>query len=306
MRKIYAIGETVFDIIFKDSKPVEAKAGGSMLNAAVSLGRLGVPVSMITEYSNDNVGNSIDIFLKENGVNTDFVSRFDDGRTPLALAFLDNDKNAKYSFYKLYPKDRLLNGFPEVKKDDIVLFGSLYAIAKEIKDKIFEFITYAKRNNAIIIYDPNYRTTNMLALEEIKPFILESIAIADIVKGSDEDFKHIFGCDNSEKTYDFIKQNNCKNLVYTANKNGVSLHTEKFSMKYDVPKINPISTIAAGDSFNAGLIYAILKNKISNSEINSINTDVWNDIILTAISFATDVCMSYENYISKEFAKKLL
>ena len=41
MRKIYTIGETVLDIIFKNGQPVASKAGGSMLNTAVSLGRRG-------------------------------------------------------------------------------------------------------------------------------------------------------------------------------------------------------------------------------------------------------------------------
>jgi len=192
MRKVYTIGESILDIIFKDSKPVEAKPGGAMLNTSVSLGRLNVPINFISEFTEDSVGNIIDDFLKKNGVGVDYIYKFSDGKTPLALAFLDSDNNAKYSFYKLYPKDRLNQTFPEPKKDDIILFGSLYAIAKEIRSKIIQFLNIAKKNNAIIIYDPNYRTTNMLSLEETKPLILESIAYADIVRGSDEDFQHIF------------------------------------------------------------------------------------------------------------------
>ena len=54
MRKIYAIGETVCDLIFKDDKPLAAKAGGSMLNASISLGRLKLPVNFISEFGNDH------------------------------------------------------------------------------------------------------------------------------------------------------------------------------------------------------------------------------------------------------------
>jgi fructokinase len=45
MRNIYAIGETVLDILFKDQLPVTAKAGGACLNSAVTLGRLNLPVA---------------------------------------------------------------------------------------------------------------------------------------------------------------------------------------------------------------------------------------------------------------------
>ena len=89
MRKIYGIGETVLDIIFKDSQPQAAKAGGSVLNSVVSMGRMGLPVSFISEYGLDDVGDLIDNFLKHNGVNSSFVHRFKNGNTALALAFLD-------------------------------------------------------------------------------------------------------------------------------------------------------------------------------------------------------------------------
>ena len=95
---IYTLGETVLDILFKDGKPVSATPGGSMLNTAVSLGRMGVPVSFISEYAADTTGSIIKDFLNENGVDTSFVSNHLDGKTSLALAFLDEKNNAAYSF----------------------------------------------------------------------------------------------------------------------------------------------------------------------------------------------------------------
>ena len=47
--QVFGIGETVYDIIFKDNQPQRAVPGGSTFNALVSLGRLGVPCSMVTE-----------------------------------------------------------------------------------------------------------------------------------------------------------------------------------------------------------------------------------------------------------------
>jgi fructokinase len=54
--KILALGETTYDIIFKDSKPVDGRVGGSILNTAVSLGRLGIPVSMVALCGSDEIG----------------------------------------------------------------------------------------------------------------------------------------------------------------------------------------------------------------------------------------------------------
>ena len=124
MRKIYGIGETVLDIIFKDNKPQAAKAGGSVLNSVVSIGRIGLPVSFISEYGSDDVGNLIDNFLKNNVVNTSFVHRYQEGSTALALAFLNEKNDAHYTFYKDYPETRLDIDFPVIKNDDIIQCGS--------------------------------------------------------------------------------------------------------------------------------------------------------------------------------------
>ena len=140
MRKIYTIGETVLDILFSKNQPFTAKAGGACLNTAVSLGRLGLPVQFIGEFGLDEVGNFIDNFLKENNVNTDSVYRYYDGKSALALAFLNENNDASYDFYKIYPEKRLNIEFPEIHQDDIVLFGSFYAITPEVRKKLIHFI----------------------------------------------------------------------------------------------------------------------------------------------------------------------
>lgn len=104
MRKIYGIGESLLDIIFKNGQPQVAKAGGSVLNSVVSMGRMELPVSFISEYGFDDVGDLIDNFLKDNGVDTSCVHRFQDGSTSLAMAFLNENNDAHYTFYKDYPK----------------------------------------------------------------------------------------------------------------------------------------------------------------------------------------------------------
>ena len=149
MRKIYGIGETVLDIIFKNNQPQAAKAGGSVLNSVVSMGRMNLPVSFISEYGKDNVGILIDNFLEENGVDSSSVHRFTDGSTSLALAFLDEKNDAHYTFYKDFPEKRLDIVFPVIKKDDIVQCGSFYAIWHEIRE-FKRFIRHANEDGAFV------------------------------------------------------------------------------------------------------------------------------------------------------------
>ena len=79
MRKVIGIGETILDIIFRNNRPHTAVPGGSTFNGLISLGRLGVPVSFISEVGNDHVGDIIRDFMKENNISTRYVDRFPDG-----------------------------------------------------------------------------------------------------------------------------------------------------------------------------------------------------------------------------------
>jgi fructokinase len=304
MRKIYGIGETVLDIIFKDDQPRAAKAGGSVLNSLVSIGRMNLPVSFISEYGLDDVGNLIDNFLKSNGVDTSFVHRFKDGCTSLALAFLNEKNDAHYTFYKDFPEKRLEIDFPVVQKDDIVQCGSFYAVWPEIREKFRKFVKNAENQGALILYDPNFRSSHLSELNELRPLIIENIEMASLLRGSDEDFKNIFGTSNPDEAWEVVKKY-CKCLIYTANVEGVYVRTSSFSAKFPVDNITPVSTIGAGDNFNAGIITSIYHNNIKKEQLETLAENEWSKIIRTAVSFASNVCMSYENYISAEFAKEL-
>lgn len=304
MRKIYGIGETVLDIIFKNGQPRAAKAGGSVLNSVVSMGRMELPVSFISEYGLDDIGTLIDNFLKENGVDSSFVHRFRDGNTSLALAFLNEKNDASYTFYKDFPEKRLDIEFPEIKIDDIIQCGSFYAIWPEIREKFKKFINNANENGGLILYDPNFRQSHLSELDTLRPLVIENMKMAGLLRGSDEDFMNIFGTKSPDEAYEAVK-GFCKCLVYTANVDGVYVRTPAFAGKFPVQKIKPVSTIGAGDNFNAGMLTSIYRNNIKREQMEKLTEVDWSKIITTAVSFATHVCMSYENYISEEFAKEL-
>lgn len=304
MRKIYCIGETVYDIIFKNDIPEAAKAGGSMLNSAVSMGRTKLPVHFISEYGRDRIGNQIDSFLKSNNVNTDSVYRYKDGKTSIAIAFLNEKNDATYSFYKELPSKRLDISFPNPQNGDIVLFGSFYSINQEIRKIVKDFILKAKKNGAIIFYDPNFRKAHLHELEGLMPMIIENMQMASLVRASNEDCEMIFGCKNFTDSYSQISSH-CPNLIYTMNSHGVYFKTHEKEISVNVKKIEPLSTIGAGDNFNAGLIYSFLTEPI-HEDFNSVSDEKWMKAIQAGIDFASEVCLSYDNYISLNFAENRL
>lgn len=81
----------MLDIIFKDGKPIEAVPGGSTFNGIISLGRAGVNATFISETGSDRVGEYVRQFLKQNNVDTASVNVYPDSKSPVSLAFLDDD-----------------------------------------------------------------------------------------------------------------------------------------------------------------------------------------------------------------------
>jgi len=305
MRNIYGIGETVYDIIFKDGVPQAAKPGGSVLNAMVSLGRTGLPVSFISEYGKDDVGTLIDNFLKSNGVDTSCAYRYNDANTSLALAFLDERNDAHYTFHKDFPEKRLDIGLPHLTKEDILLCGSFYAVWTEIRPIFKGFIRSAADNKALILYDPNFRKSHVSEIETLRPMIIENMQMASVVRGSDEDFRNIFGAGSAGEAWEIVRDY-CSCLVYTASADGIFVRTDSFSGDFPVKKIKPVSTIGAGDNFNAGMVAAIYNNGILKDDLAQVGEEQWRKIVSSGVAFATEVCLSYENYISKEFAARFL
>ena len=150
MRKIFGIGETIYDILFRQGQPVAAVPGGSVFNGLISLGRTGLDCTFITEIGSDQVGQNILAFMQENGINTDYVSCYQGKKTAISLAFLDDKGDAHYSFYKDYPNNRLDFEMPLIQKNDIVAFGAYFALNPVLKDKVRPFLNYAKQQGAIL------------------------------------------------------------------------------------------------------------------------------------------------------------
>ena len=74
------------------------------------------------------------------------------------------------------------------------------------------------------------------------------------------------------------------------------------SKEYEVPRLETVSTVGAGDSFNAGIVYGLLEQGIRRKQLWQMDETEWDKIIGHGIRFSSDACMNIGNSISKEFA----
>jgi len=301
MSRVYAFGETIYDITFRNGQPVAAWPGGALLNTGVTLGRLRVPVSLISEFGYDTIGNRIDSFLQDNGVSTSHIARYHNGKTAVSMAFLDKRNEAEYSFYKDYPPKRLQVTLPDFRPGDFFLFGSFFALNRDIRPRLLDMLHHARENNVLIMYDPNYRKTHINELSELRILITENISHASLVRGSDEDFYNIFGAATPDEAYRAVSHLSPV-MIYTTSDKAVYLRTPGLSVEIPVPRIKTISTIGAGDTFNAGIVYEMYRKGIRPSSLKTLTGHDWKEILHTGITLAGEVCKHYENYIPKDFA----
>lgn len=310
MRRIIGIGETVLDIIFRQDKPQDAIPGGSTFNALISLGRMmkkypeRVPVSMVTEIGDDHIGDIIVSFMEKNGVQTSAVTRNPGTQSHLSMAFLDANNDAQYEFYKDHANaglsaDRV--GNVTFTAEDIVLYGSYFSINPVIRDSVGALLSKARASGAILYYDINFRRSHLRDLPETMPNILENCSLADFVRGSAEDFQFLFGTDDGAAIYREHISPLCKNFILTRGPRPVSVYSGGNVWDFPAKPVDTVSTIGAGDNFNAGFIYSLARNGITRSRCCTLGYEDWRRMVAVASDFSSAVCRSIYNYVSDEF-----
>ena len=334
MARIIGIGETVLDILFKNDQPQAAIPGGSTFNSIISLGRAGMDCYIVTETGDDHIGDLTCKYLQHNGVSDTFVSRQQGMKSHLSLAFLNQQNDAQYVFYKDHASVRMQARELHCQPDDAVLFGSFFSINPAIRPAVKTMLQEANNAGATLYYDINFRKPHIADLPKVYDAIMENMALSSIVRASTEDLLTLFGTDHCplwqqenglqlaktlciadlgsadaaiveqavSRLYQGLIRHYCQRFICTTGSGAVYLCTPQFYQTFTVNKIPTVSTVGAGDNFNAGFLYGLVKNGLNISELTEHD---WATCIEMGKRFAQDVCQSYENSISPTLVHSL-
>lgn len=317
MRRIIGIGETVLDVIFRCDQPQAAVAGGSTFNAMVSLGRTAgvrwpeMPIMMITETGDDHIGNIIIDFMRQNNISTEGVTRRKNSQSHISMAFLNENNDAQYEFYKDHAAAQLDESIVRrirFGEEDIVVFGSFFAINPVLRNYTRALLTQAHESGAILYYDINFRKTHIKDIPATLENIKENCRLSDIVRGSAEDFGYLFGTTDPAEIYEKHIKMLCPNFICTNGGSSIEVFCGKNHYTYKVPRVKTVSTIGAGDNFNAGITYGLVSLKVfkeSADKTLGLDAATWKLLTTTAKKFSANVCRSIYNYVDKDFVKKL-
>lgn len=252
---ILAIGEALIDVVMTYEQPdfpVEIP-GGSPANVALTLGRLGRPVALATWIGLDERGRLIDFHMNDSDVHVTAASR-GASHTSTALARLDESGAASYTFDLEWAPTPPIKVPPTAQ---ILEAGSISAIIEPGASAVLDALARG-REHALVCFDPNARPSIMGEPEAALASLERFIALADVVKVSDEDIEWLTGGAPIDEVVDRWLGMGPSLVVVTRGKHGSDVATASGLRFTKTPADVPVvDTVGAGDSFMGGIIDAM-------------------------------------------------
>lgn len=243
---VVVVGESLIDEIRSPQGTVE-RVGGSCLNVAVGLSRLGRPVTFVTSFGDDDAGRSIAQHV------TGMTLVRANGPTSRAIATLDAEGVAQYEFSFAWD----LRDAVDVPPKSHLHIGSLGAVCAPGADRVLEVV---RRHTGTVSYDPNWRT-GLASPSELER-AQHLMSLATVVKLSEEDAAALFPGSSGEALAHRLLQCGPAVVVLTCGGEGAQAWTSSDHTEVAVPPGGPIiDTVGAGDAFMAGFLHEWLAHR---------------------------------------------
>jgi len=251
---VLVLGEALCDLVIEADGSVTSALGGAPYNTARALGRLGVPTEFASPISTDRFGDLLAASLTDAGVDIARATRTE-APTTLAAATLADDGSASYRFY--VEGTSILDVVPVEAGDGpvAVMTGGLALALPEIARSI----EWVLDSGLPLVLDVNCRP----ALIDDRSAFLDRVrrfaAGSDLVKVSDEDARWLAGAtistaDAVEQIVDELLALGTRAVVVTAGADPVLVATASGRARVEIPAVEVVDTIGAGDAFDAGVI----------------------------------------------------
>tara|TARA_Y100001935_G_scaffold79951_1_gene66845 strand:- start:384 stop:1295 length:912 start_codon:yes stop_codon:yes gene_type:complete len=249
-KKIPSSGETILGTNYNIGP------GGKGCNQAIAISKLGGKVNFISKIGKDEYGRLALDTLKKNDVATNEIIQDQNLQTGVAGILIDKTtgKNA-INVITGAPSTLTINEIKE--KNDIIKNSKIFLTQLEIpKDVTLYCLKFAKENNVTTVLNP--APASDLSKEIFKyidyftPNEVEAEFYSGVKINNEIDAKKA-----SLKLIDL----GLKKIVITLGEKGVFYTDGKKEIYLKASPVKAIDTTGAGDAFNGGLVYGLLKNK---------------------------------------------
>jgi fructokinase len=251
---VTVVGEALIDRVRSQDGQVSAFPGGSATNVAVAVGRLGVPVRLITELGDDEDGDLLRAWLRQSSVEA-IVSPSATGRTSSAAARIDQDGAADYEFDISWTLPAMV-----LPPTQILHVGSIAASLAPGADTVADLVSQAA--GAIVTFDPNVRPSITPDRALVRSRSERIVAAAALVKASSDDLQWLYPeATPMESARSWLDAGPAL-VVVTHAEGGATALSSSFEAHAPAVAVDVVDTVGAGDTFTGAILAQLALNGI--------------------------------------------
>ncbi|OPY98359.1 fructokinase [Bradyrhizobium sacchari] len=287
---LISCGDALIDFVptrnTEGREAVMPAVGGSCLNVAIGMARLGAPTGFVGGISTDLFGRMIEDHAVASHVALDLATRSNHQTTLAFVRIVAGESH--YAFYDAETATRswtYRRGSIPFDTVEAVHVGSTTLVNDQGAAETKTLIADARATSAVS-FDPNCRPN----LVKDKPAYLarmaEFAAGADLIKMSDVDFAYLYGEEpHQQRASALLGQGTSLVVITRGNSGAIAWHAAAGQIEVQAPKVVVADTIGAGDSFQAALLFALHKQgRLARERLKDISTDE----LSRALSFAAN------------------
>ena len=255
--RFVAAGEALTDLLTTGPGTWTSQTGGSTWNVARVVARLGIASAFAGAVSQDVFGDELAAANSAAGLDGRFLQQVD--RPPL-LAVVHDRHPPRYFFIGTDSADlhfdprRLPAGWQD--KAAWVHFGGISLARAPLAGTLVALAHELKRHGTKISYDPNFRA---LMDEGYDATLRAMVALADVVKVSDEDLLGLFRHDDQDAAFAALRAlNPAATYLYTRGGEGARLIRPDGVWRAAAPRVDVVDTVGAGDASIGALLYSLM------------------------------------------------
>lgn len=250
---VVVVGEAIIDIIDTAAGPVEFP-GGSGMNVAFGLGRLGVSTAFLTALGRDERSKSIQRHLGTAGVRL-LPGAEHLNRTSTARALLDSSGSAEYDFDVEWDLPQISPTFlPKVLHT-----GSLASFMEPGATQVLSLLELFS-GRCVITYDPNIRPTLLRSHAEALRTFENTVGLATVVKLSSDDAQWLYPRTSLHDVARRLLDLGTELAIITDGASGSYLRSNAAGVEVPAPPVVVKDTVGAGDSYMSSLIAGLIED----------------------------------------------
>ncbi|RYC14168.1 carbohydrate kinase family protein [Nocardioides zhouii] len=278
--RVLVVGEALVDVVPDLDGHPQDLPGGSPANVAITLGRLGRDVRLVTLLGDDDRGAAVRAWLEASGV-TVLAQPTASGRTSTAAVTLDATGAASYVF----DLDWNLASVPD-EECDVFHVGSIATVLEPGADAVLEAVR-SRRGRALVSLDPNARPSITPDRAGPAARVEELVALADVVKVSDEDLEWLHPDSSPVETATRWAAAGPGLVVVTRGGDG-AIAVRHDGTTLEVPGVPVVvaDTVGAGDTFSGVLIDSLLALGVGGADGSAALRALTDRDVLEAVATA--------------------